>query len=151
MEQERAKRSDLSFNRLLLSGVVLIMVVLGGMAALFFVFPSTTLEIPELQPVIRITREADFPVGGSRIRVWGDRTILVVRPDEGRYFALQGTSPADGCVLRWELTSLSIYSPCRHVVYNLRGDVIAGMSTQPLRRYPVSVRDGVVYVSEPER
>lgn len=151
MERERTRFSELGFDGLLFTGVILLMVTLVSLAAAFYAFPSESLEIPELQPVIRIAREDDFPVGSSRIRTWGDRTILVVRFSEERYFALQGVSPADGCLLRWEATSLRIYSPCRYVVYDLLGDVIAGISTQALRRYPVSVRDGVVYVSDPQR
>jgi hypothetical protein len=34
------------------------------------------------------------------------------------------------------------------MVYDLRGDVVAGLSTQALKRFAVSVREGVIYVSE---
>ena len=138
-----------SFTEILLGGVIVLMVTSVLLAVALYVFPSEHLEIPELQPVVRVTREADFPVGSSRARNWGDRAILIIRPDSLRYFALQGISPPDGCLLRWDPEALRVFSPCAHAVYDLRGDVVAGLSNQALKRYEVSVRDGVVYVSEP--
>ena len=86
--------------------------------------------------------------GTTRNRSWGERIILVIRPDSSRYFALEGVSPVDGCLLQWDQESLRILSPCAHMEYDLRGDVVAGLSTRALTRYAVSVRDGVVYVSD---
>lgn len=147
--EERLLR--LGFDELLLLGVILLILTGGALAMSVYVAPPKNLEIPELQPVIRVAQEAEFPVGSNRIRNWGARAILVIRPDTARYFALQGTSPADGCTLRWDPESLRVYSPCTYVVYDLRGDVVAGLSTQALKAYEVSVRDGVIYVSETAR
>lgn len=137
----------LGFTELLLGGVIVLMITLGGIAMAFYVLPGEHLEIPELQPVIRVVEESNFPVGSSRVRNWADEIILVVRPDSLRYFALQGVSPVDGCIVRWDSEASRVYSPCRYAVYDLRGDVVAGLSNQALKRYEVSVRDGVVYVS----
>jgi nitrite reductase/ring-hydroxylating ferredoxin subunit len=139
------------FDELLLTGVVLLMVTGGAIAIGLYLKPQERLEIPELQPVIRVAREADFPIGSSRIRNWGNRTILIIRMDSTRYYALQGTSPVDDCTLRWDPDALRVYSPCRYAVYDHRGDVVAGLSNLALKRYAVSVRDGVIYVSEWER
>ena len=68
------------------------------------------------------------------------------RPQE-RFYAVQGTSPFDGCVLRWELESLRVVSPCTNVVYDLRGNVVTGLSLIPLRPYTAFVRRGTVYVA----
>ncbi|HSG82557.1 MAG TPA: Rieske (2Fe-2S) protein [Gemmatimonadota bacterium] len=147
MEIER-KIQRLGFTELLLGGLVILMVTLGLIAAYFYATPSQNLEIPEVQPMARVAREADFPVGSSRIRNWGEEIILVIRPDSLRYFALQGTSPVDGCLLRWDPESTRVFSPCRYALYDLRGDVVVGLATQALKRYTASVRDGVVYVSD---
>lgn len=136
------------FDEILLIGVILLTVTAVLIGIWLYITPSENLEIPELQPVIRVARVEDFPVGSSRVRNWGSRTIMIVRPDSSRFVALQGTSPADGCVLRWDEEALRLFSPCRHAEYDLKGDVIAGLSTQALQRYSVSVRDGVLYVSE---
>jgi nitrite reductase/ring-hydroxylating ferredoxin subunit len=147
MEIER-RLQRLGFTELLLGGVYLLIVALAIMAMAFYVNPAEHLDIPEVQPAIRVAQESDFPVGSSRVRSWGEEIILIVRPDSARYFALRGVSPADGCILRWDPESSRIYSPCRYMVYDLRGDVVAGLSTQALKRFAVSVREGVIYVSE---
>lgn len=139
--------SGLSFNELLLGGVILLMLTGVGMGVALYVLPTDHLQIPEMQPAVRVARAADLPVGASRIINWGERIILVVRRDEERYFALQGTSTSDGCVLRWDAVSLRVVSPCSHLVYDLHGNVIAGLTTAPLHRYAVFVRGGVVYVA----
>jgi hypothetical protein len=139
------------FDELLLAGVILLMITGVAIGIGLYAMPAEHLEMPELQPVVRVTDEANFPVGSSRLRNWGDRTILIVRPDSLRYFALQGTSPADGCTLRWDSDALRVYSPCSYQVYDLKGDVVAGLSTQALVHYAVSIRDGVIYVSEATR
>jgi nitrite reductase/ring-hydroxylating ferredoxin subunit len=104
------------------------------------------LRIPELQPAVRVANETDFPVGASRIVAWGDEPILVVRGSE-RFWAVQGTSPFDGCILRWEAESLRVVSPCTYVVYDLRGNVVSGLSLIPLKPFTAFVRRGTVYVT----
>lgn len=138
----------LGFNELLLTGVILVTVTSVGLGLALYVRPAEQLAMPELEPSIHVAREADFPVGASRVTNWGDRVILVVRRGPAEYFALQGTSPIDGCILVWNAESLSVISPCSYLVYDLQGNVVQGLTTRPLRRYPVSVRDGAVYVAE---
>lgn len=117
------------------------------MGIALYVLPTAPLQIPELQPAIRVARDAEFPAGASRVVNWGERIILVVRsPDQG-YVALQGTSPMDGCILRWDVDALRVVSPCSYVVYDLFGNVVTGLSTAPLQRYSVFVRSGFVYVT----
>lgn len=139
--------SGVGFNELLLGAVIVLMIAGIGIGVSLYVLPTEHLEIPELQPVIRVARESDFPVGASRIVHWGERVILVVRPGEQQYFALQGTASSDGCILRWDRDASRIVSPCSYVVYDLHGNVVTGLTTQPLQRYPVLIRAGTVYVA----
>ena len=138
----------LDFNDLLLGAVTLLMLVGLGLILALYVLPGEHLEISELLPGVRVAREADFPVGASRVVYWGDRTVLVVRSGEQRFVGLQGTSPKDGCVLRWDPESLRVVSPCNYVVFDLQGNVVAGLTTTPLQRYSVFLRNGVVYVGD---
>lgn len=144
--ESRFRLTGVGFDRLLLGGIIVLMVVAVLLAAGVYVLPAEHLRIPELQPVMRIASEAEFPVGSSRLRAVGGETILVVRSDERTYSALAAISPLDGCILRWDLEARRIYSPCAYAVFNLRGDVVSGLTTVSLERYRVSVRDGVVYV-----
>jgi len=136
----------LGFNELLLGAVILFIVVGIALTVTLYALPGEHLEIPEVQPAVRVAQQADFPIGTSRMVRWGDRAILVIRATEGRYVAMQGTAPSDGCLLRWEEDALRIVSPCSHVVYDLEGRPVTGLSTRPLQGFPVFLRDAVVYV-----
>jgi len=109
--------------------------------------PPEHLIIPEHEMAARVTRADDFPIGSSRIVTWGEQVILVVRRGETEYAALQGISPVDGCILDWDPDALRVTSPCGHQLYNLRGHAVEGLSTEPLQRYRVYVRSGIVYVT----
>jgi nitrite reductase/ring-hydroxylating ferredoxin subunit len=135
------------FNEYLLGGIVVLM--LAGVILGFglYLLPPEHLQLAELQPAIRVARQGDLPIGSSRVVTWGERVILVVRTGEDAFAALQGTAPTDGCILRWDPTSLRVLSPCSYIVYDLHGNVVRGLTTVPLQRYAVFVRDGVVYVT----
>ena len=146
-ETERgARRKGLGLSGLALVGVILFSVTFAGIVTAVFLLPPEHLRIPELQPAVRVANETDFPVGASRIVAWGDEPILVVRGSE-RFWAVQGTSPADGCILRWEAESLRVVSPCTYVVYDLRGNVVSGLSLIPLKPFTAFVRRGTLYVT----
>jgi len=136
-----------SFAAYLLAGIAALMLVGGLAAVLLYLIPPPPLQLAELQPAFQVSSEANLPVGGSRLVNWGDQVILVVRTDEQSYVGLQGTAPSDGCILRWDATSMRVVSPCTYLVYDLHGNVVRGLTTVPLDRYPVFVRDGVVYVA----
>jgi nitrite reductase/ring-hydroxylating ferredoxin subunit len=137
------------FSEYLLGGIVVLMVVGLTLAAFLYLLPPERLQLPELQPAIAVAPVAQFPVGGSRVVDWGNQVILVVRTGDQSFTGLQGTAPSDGCILNWDPTALRVLSPCTYLVYDLHGNVVRGLTTVPLLRYPVFVRDGVVYVGRP--
>jgi len=137
-----------TFNEYLLGGIILLTVVLAAMGTVEYLLPGDYLQTPELQPTVRVSEQADFPVGASRVVSWGPRILLVVHSAEQEYHALQGTSPLDGCILNWDPVSLRVVSPCSFMVYDLHGNVVRGLTTVPLLRYAVFVRQGIVFVTE---
>ncbi len=139
----------LSFGGLLLTGVVLVALVCAGIGLTLYLLPGEALQVPGNQPELRIVQESEFPVGTSRVESWGSAIILVIRTAADRYVALQGTSPDQGCILTWDEASRRVVSPCRYLVYDLQGNVVAGLTQQPLRRYQVFVRQGAVFVVDP--
>jgi Rieske Fe-S protein len=139
----------LGFDVLLLIGVVLVILTLTGIGLTLYLLPDTALQVPGNQPELRIVKESEFPVGASRVESWGQAVILVIRPEEKRYVALQGTSPDQGCILDWDEDSRRVVSPCHYLVYDLQGNVVSGLTRQPLRRYQVFVRQGVIFVVDP--
>lgn len=136
------------FNEYLLGGVILVTLVGVALGIALYLLPGDYLQIPELQPTVRVARQGEFPVGASRVVNWGTRVVLIVHAGEGEYSALQGSSPIDGCILGWDAVSLRVVSPCGYVVYDLHGNVVRGLTTIPLQRYAVFVRQGAVYVRE---
>lgn len=145
--QPEASKPTLDANSLLLIAVIVLMVVGVLLVVGLYGQPAERLEIPAVQPAVRVAQEESFPVGGSRLVRWGHRPVLVVRLAEREYVALEGASPSDGCVLEWEEDASRIVSPCTYVVYDVDGSVVTGLSTTPLQRYPVFVREGTVYVA----
>ena len=139
-------RKGVGLTTLALVAVILFSVTFAGLVTAVYLLPPEHLRISELQPAVRVANEADFPVGASRVVAWGHEAILVVRGAE-RFHAVQGTSPFDGCILRWEMESQRVVSPCTNVVYDLRGNVVAGLSMAPLKPFTVFVRRGTVYVT----
>jgi nitrite reductase/ring-hydroxylating ferredoxin subunit len=152
MSQPPAPEADVpgwksSFNEYLLGGIILLTMALAALGIAMYILPGDHLETPELQPAARVASQEDFPVGASRVVSWGPRILLVVHTTEHEYSALQGTSPLDGCILNWDPVSLRVVSPCSFVVYDLRGNVVRGLTTVPLLRYAVFVRQGTVFVT----
>ena len=131
----------------LLNSLIAVVFLAALAIAVAYTVPPEHLVIPQHEVAVRVAREESFPVASSRMVTWGDLAILVVRHEESQYAALQGVSPVDGCLLRWEAESMSVISPCGHVVYNLRGRAVEGLTTEPLQRYAVFVRNGIVYVT----
>ncbi len=137
------------FSEYMLGGIIVLMVVGLALAAFLYLLPPELPQLAELQPAYVVAPVAKLPVGGSRVVDWGNQIILVVRTGEDAYSGLQGTSPIEGCILDWDATSMRVLSPCRYVVYDLQGNVVRGLTTVPLQRYPVFVRDSIVYVGRP--
>ena len=135
------------FNEYLLAGVAALMLAGAAMVVAFYLLPPSHLKLYELQRAYRVGPEADFPVGASRVVNWGERVVLVIRTSEQAYAALQATAPTDGCLLNWDERALRISSPCGYLIYDLHGNVVRGLTTVPLTRYRVFVRDDVIYVT----
>jgi len=148
MTSERANpRGERDFGTFLLNSVLGVVFLVALAIVAVYTVPPEHLTIPQHEIVARVARVEDFAVGGSRMTTWGEQAILVVRNGERDYAALQGISPVDGCLLQWDPEAMRIASPCGHALYDLRGHAVEGLTTEPLQRYDVFVRAGVVYVT----
>lgn len=129
-----------------LAGLMAFGVAMGLLVFLLYAFPQESLVIPEVQASVRVSRLDEFPLNTARIERWGDRLVLVIRSASGEVTALEGTSPSDGCALLWDEKLAQVRSPCTYQIYSPFGQVIAGLSNESLRRYPVLIRDSVVNI-----
>jgi nitrite reductase/ring-hydroxylating ferredoxin subunit len=142
---EKGRNRD--FGTFLLNAVLGVVFLIALAIAVIYTVPPEHLIIPQHEVAVRVARVEDFTVGSSRMETWGEQAILVVRTGESVYSAVQGASPVDGCLLEWDAESMRVNSPCGHQLYDLRGQAVEGLTTEPLQRYEVFVRDGVVYVT----
>ena len=129
-----------------LAGLCAFGVAMGLFIFLLYAFPQEPLVIPEVQASMRVGRLEDFQENSARLEHWGQRLVLVIRSGSGEVTAVEGRSPADGCVLQWDERLARIQSPCSYQMYNPYGFVIAGLDNRALRRYPVLIRDGVINI-----
>jgi nitrite reductase/ring-hydroxylating ferredoxin subunit len=129
-----------------LAGLSAFGIAVGVIVFLLYALPQEPLVIPDVQSSIRVARLDAFPANTARLERWGDRLILVIRNPSGEVTALEGRSPADGCVLEWDPHLGRVRSPCSYQIYNPYGFVIAGLDNRALRRYSVLIRDGVINI-----
>ncbi len=143
-----SQRRERDLGAYLLNSLVAVVFLIGLAVAALYTNPPEHLIIPQHEVAARIARASDFPVGTSRLETLGEQPVLVVKMSDREYWALQGVSPVDGCLLRWDSEALRVVSPCGHQLYNLRGHAVEGLTTEPLKRYSVFVRNDVVYVTD---
>ena len=141
-------RRERDLGTYLLNSLVAVVVLIGLAVAALYSNPPEHLIIPQHEVAARVARVSDFPVGGSRLGTLGEEPVLIVRMADHEYWAVHGVSPVDGCLLRWDSEALRVVSPCGHQLYNLRGHAVEGLTTEPLRRYSVFVRNDIVYVTD---
>jgi nitrite reductase/ring-hydroxylating ferredoxin subunit len=129
-----------------LAGLSVFGVAAGLLIFLAYALPQEPLVIPEVESSVRIANLDDVLNNTARLERWGKRLILVVRTASGEVTAVEGRSPADGCVLQWDEKLGRIQSPCSYQLYNPYGFVVAGLDNRALRTFPVLIRDGVINI-----
>ena len=141
-------RRERDLGTYLLNSLVAVVFLIGLAVAALYSNPPEHLIIPQHEVAARVARVSDFPVGSSRLGTLGEEPVLIVRMADHEYWAVHGVSPVDECLLRWDSEALRVVSPCGHQLYNLRGHAVEGLTTEPLRRYSVFVRNDIVYVTD---
>jgi cytochrome b6-f complex iron-sulfur subunit len=141
--EEDPKRRDFLANIVLAAAGLL---TLGGFAARFFAFlypdvpPEKTLEVPV------IARNQIPANGGVVVHLPVGHVALLDVNGEIRAFSAVCTHL--GCLITWQPTADHVwYCPCHKGKYDREGHVVSGPPPRPLTRYPVSVRDGRVFVT----
>ncbi|MBK5096766.1 MAG: Rieske (2Fe-2S) protein [Gemmatimonadetes bacterium] len=139
--------SERGFESLLITGLLVLLGLMLSLFAVLYAIPAEHLTLPDRQSALRMGSIDDISVGGSRVNNWGDEIVLLVRISVDEFYAIQGTSTLDGCILDWDQQAFRVVSPCGHQMYDLRGRAVEGLTTRPLRRYDVSVQRGLVFVT----
>jgi cytochrome b6-f complex iron-sulfur subunit len=85
----------------------------------------------------------------------GERITLARRGAGGSaedFVALSSTCPHLGCQVHWEPQNERFFCPCHNGAFDPQGHAIAGPpfeAGQSLPRYPLEVRDGLLFIEVP--
>ena len=136
------KRRDFLANLVLAAAGFL---TLGGFAARFFAFLYPDVPPEKVVEVPIIARNQVPANGGIVVHHPAGHVALIDAQGELRAFSAVCTHL--GCLITWQPTADHVwYCPCHKGTYDKEGQVVSGPPPRPLTRYPVSVRDGRVYV-----
>lgn len=75
--------------------------------------------------------------------------VFLVRDGSG-VAVFSATCTHLGCAVAWDAASRTFRCPCHGGVYGIDGRVVSGPPPRPLRRLPIEIRDGEVFVRPSE-
>lgn len=115
-----------------------------------FLFPAG----PPTKGWMYVTPLKRLGVGQSLVfRTPAGATVNIARQqsadDEGAFIALSSTCPHLGCQVHWEAQNDRFFCPCHNGVFSPDGQGIGGPpgdAGQSLPRYPLQIRDGLLYI-----
>ena len=118
---------------------------LGGVAARFLQYLYPVVPPEQVIEVAAGRRDAVPPNGGIVVNLATGHVALVDAGGELRAFSAVCTHL--GCIVQSQPTEHhALYCACHGGMFNREGEVVGGPPPRPLRRYPVEVRDGQVFV-----
>ncbi len=120
------------------------LLTLGGetLAALFkFVQPVNT---GGFGGVVRAGRVEEFAAGSVNLVKAG--RFFLYRLDDGSFLALWQRCTHLGCSVPWAEAEDQFHCPCHGSLYDKKGEVLGGPAPRPLDIFPVTIKDGEVFV-----
>lgn len=85
---------------------------------------------------------SDIPVGGGK--VFADRRVVVVQPEEGTFKAFSAVCTHQGCLID-AVRDGAIVCPCHRSAFAIAdGSVQGGPATRPLDEVKIDVSDGQI-------
>lgn len=97
-----------------------------------------------------VAKVRDIPVGQARRLVVGRVPLYVVHLESG-FKVYSGICPHLGCLVKWEGPRNRFYCPCHKGVFAPDGRVLSGPPPRPLDEYPVSIENGLVFITVEQR
>jgi len=107
-------------------------------------FMTPVLEEGAFGTEVRAGRVEEFDI--DTVDYFRDSRFYLVRLDEG-FLALYRKCPHLGCVVPWDEEAGHFNCPCHTSLFTMRGEVTSGPSPRPLDLFPVTIRDGEVFVN----
>jgi nitrite reductase/ring-hydroxylating ferredoxin subunit len=119
--------------------------------ALRFLYPSG----PDRTTWLYLAQVADIPQGGTlNWQTPAGAKVAVARlgqlPEADSFVALSSTCPHLGCQVHWEAQNNRFFCPCHNGAFDPTGKGIEGPPKgMSLARYPLKVRNGLLYIQTP--
>lgn len=119
---------------------------LGALAErmLAFLYPVVS---PEQRVEYPVARVEDVPKNGGLV-AHSPAGHVALEDDAGQLRAFSAVCTHLGCIIRWQPGDGHVwFCPCHRGTYDRSGRVVSGPPPRPLDALPVTVRDGLVYVT----
>lgn len=99
------------------------------------------------QPAQFICMDSEIPSGGIRaIQDLSGKTVLLMRKSDDRLVAISTVCTHLGCTAFYRPSKQIFECPCHQGVFDADGNVVSGPPQTPLKRFPVTVRNNMVFV-----
>jgi Rieske Fe-S protein len=109
-------------------------------------------KVPEANiNTIKAGLASDFSPNKSQIIKFGRKPVILIRSEEGDFFAFAATCTHLDCIVQYRTDTKQILCACHNGIYDLRGRNISGPPPSPLDNYTVNVINDEIVISKPKQ
>ena len=102
---------------------------------------------PVSPSIVRAAGTDELEPGQSKLIRLNGLRVLLVRTDDGRYFAVSAVcTHMDVCQLEWSAERQQLLCPCHGGAFDVHGNVVQGPPSIPLPTYAVERAGAALYV-----
>jgi len=139
---DESKRNFLGRAMRLLGGLALLQ---AGWVAVSALAPRRRAPQPQNGPGVVVAGPVDRFEPGS-VTAFADGKFYLTRLADGGFLALHRKCTHLGCSVPWKEDEQRFACPCHASAFDIKGDVVNAPAPRALDLFPVSIRDGVVFV-----
>ncbi len=142
-DESPARVSRRAALRLLVGGVAAGAAAMAGVVGVGFLYPVPKVEVKPRFICLR------HQVGdGKTLELLDDdgRKVMLMEQADGELMAIGTTCTHLGCSVFYRADEQKFECPCHNGWFDAQGNATDGPPERPLPRYPVTVRDGKVFV-----
>ena len=140
MEDNSVERKDRrNFLKFFLSGGLAGFAVITIYPVLSFLNPPKQTEV-EVTNVV-VGKVDDIKPGESKIIRFGNKPVIIIRKDDGKFTALSATCTHLDCTVQYKRDEKIIWCACHNGKYDLYGKNISGPPPKPLTKFNVAIKN----------
>lgn len=127
----------------------------GGLAgfAAITIYPVLSFLNPPKQTEVEVTNVVvgkvdDIKPGESKIIRFGNKPVIIIRKDDGKFTALSATCTHLDCTVQYKRDEKIIWCACHNGKYDLYGKNVSGPPPKPLTKFNVAIKNDELIVSK---